>query len=218
MFYDLPIAEYGDINYKINKKYCDRHNIDIICEHEKMHLNRHSAWERLPLILKHIDNYDYIIWIDADAFFYYNERNICEIIKEHFNENINFIFSKDINCTGNDDINTGFFIVKNTQFSKDFINKWSFDEELYNSNPYPKWWDQGVLIDMYRKNIMNIIHNSISLDYGTLQHFVKEEIYDVSYEPYVLHLSEKSREERIETSSVYLELLTGIEESLAKIQ
>ena len=30
MWYDENIALYGDINYKINKKYCDKNNIELI--------------------------------------------------------------------------------------------------------------------------------------------------------------------------------------------
>lgn len=35
MFYDENIKEYGDINFKINKMYCNKYNIDIIVSNEK---------------------------------------------------------------------------------------------------------------------------------------------------------------------------------------
>ena len=60
MFYDDNIKSYGEINYKINKKYCEKYNLDIILSNEKKYNNRHSAWERLPLLLDNIMNYDYL--------------------------------------------------------------------------------------------------------------------------------------------------------------
>ena len=187
MYYDNAIREYGDITYKINKNYCNKYNLDLILSNEKMYNDRHPAWERLPLILKHIKNYDYIIWIDADAFFYTDSNNIVDIINK--NINVNFIFSKDL---GNTNINTGFFIVKNTQYSIDFINKWAYDEELYKNNPIQCWWDQGVFVDMYNKNILDIQNNQISYDYGVLQHFDFNELSQFQDKPFIFHLASKS--------------------------
>ena len=70
MFYDDTIKNYGELTYEINKKYCEKYNLDIIVSNEKKYENRPPAWEKLPLLLEHISNYDYVIWIDADAFFY----------------------------------------------------------------------------------------------------------------------------------------------------
>lgn len=204
MFYDSNISEYGDINYKINKIYCEKHNLDLIMSNEKTYTNRHSMWERFPLILKHIENYDYVVWIDADAFFYIDSPNIIEIINN--NLDVNFIFSKD--CAF-DSINTGFFIVKNTQYSIDFINKWAYDEELEKNNPTPYWPDQGVLIDMINKNILDIRNNNYSTcDYGILQHFYEQELCKFQQKPYIYHLAGRTREERLNASITYYNKIT----------
>ena len=202
MFYDENISDYGDINYKINKIYCDKYNLDLILSKDKTYKDRHSTYERLPLILKHIENYDYVIWIDADAFFYIDSQNIIEIIKTNLDNNLdkNFIFSNDITNTN---INTGFFIVKNTKYSIDFINKWAYDEDLYNNNPYKLWWDQGILHNMIYLNILDINNNNIRYDYGVLQHFNKDEIKTLNTQPFVYHLAGKNKEERVKASTKY---------------
>jgi hypothetical protein len=51
MWYDETIASYSDINYEINKIYCDKNNIELIRCNERRYSNRHPAWERIPLIL-----------------------------------------------------------------------------------------------------------------------------------------------------------------------
>lgn len=199
MFYDENVKSYADINYFINKQYCAKYNLELIVSNTHSYSNRHPAWERLPFLLNNILNYDYLIWIDADAFFYNDVNNICDIITQH--ADYNFIFSNDI---GDNNINTGIFIVKNNQYSIDFLTKWAYDEELYNNNPYPAWWDQGVLIDMYNKNILQIQTNSIRLSYGILQHFDEHELNTFPNKPYVYHLAGKDAGVRYAVSNQYL--------------
>lgn len=202
MFYDETIESYGKINYEINKKYCEKYNIDIILSNNnKKYTKRHPAWERLPLLLENISNYDYLIWIDADAYFYIDANDITNII--NIADNYNFIFSNDI---GDNNINTGIFIVKNSQYSIDFLNKWAYDEELYENNPYPCWWDQGVLIDMYNKNIMNIKKNSICLKYGEIQHFYENDKIDKK--SFIHHLAGRNNYIRYETSKKYFDKIS----------
>ena len=197
MWYDENIASYGDINYEINKKYCDKNNIELIRCNERRHSTRHPAWERIPLILKYINDYDYVMWIDADAFFYNDANNILDIIND--NINYNFIFSNDI---GNNNINTGVYIVKNSQYSIDFLTRWLYDEDLYKNNKHPYWWDQGVLIDMFNQNILDIKNNCIIIDYGVLQHFYEDET--IPNKSFIFHLAGRSREIRINHSLNYI--------------
>ena len=211
MFYDDAIKEYSELNYKLNKLYCDKHNIDLILSQEKTYKDKHPSWEKLPLILKHIKNYDYIMWVDADAFFYNDAGNISDIINKHLDKN--FIFSYDTNqLTENDKIvkfiNCGVFIVKNSQYSIDFLNKWAYDEELFKNNSHPEWWEQGVLIDIQKQNILNIKENQFIYDYSILQHFNEKDPGKDSVKPYILHLAGSKTEERVNTSKKYYAKIT----------
>lgn len=212
MFYDDAIKEYSELNYKLNKLYCDKYNIDLILSQEKMYKDKHPSWEKLPLILKHIKNYDYIMWVDADAFFYSDVGNIKDIINEHLDKN--FIFNFDKNQITKDDklinfINCGVFIVKNTQYSIDFLNKWAYDEELFKNNSHSGFWEQGVLIDMQNQNISNIKENQYIYDYSIIQHFNENDQGKVSATPYILHLAGSTTEERINTSKKYYDKITS---------
>lgn len=201
MFYDNNIKEYGDICYNINKLYCDKFNIDIVLSNDKKYNSRHSAWERLPLIIDNISNYDYVMWIDADAFFYNDSENILNIIQKY--NNFNFIFSKDLNSIRESDINSGFMIIKNSEYSINFLKLWAFDEELYKKNTRPYFWDQGVLQDMYRQNILDITKNSIVLNYGLLQHFHNHELPKLNPKPFIYHLAGRNKNKRIDETSKY---------------
>jgi len=189
MYYDDKIKDYGNINSAMNKNYCEKYNLSFICSNTSFYIDRHPAWERIPLLLNNIHNYDYLIWIDADAFFYNHANNITNIINNY--NNYNFIFSNDIS---NNNINSGVFIVKNTQYSIDFLNKWGYDTDLYNNNPYPYWWDQGVLIHMYNNNILDIKNNSKLIDFGILQEFNLND--DLNNNTFVCHLAGRSHIDR----------------------
>jgi len=200
MYYDDNMKEFADLNYNINKIYCNKHNITLIKEHDYTYKNRHPAWEALPYILKHISNYDYLIYIDSDAFFYEDSLDIREIINKHSDKNI--IFSRDIRNYSENiiyDINTGIIIIKNCKYSIDFINFWAYNEQYYEENN--EWFRlQGVVIKLYNDNKYNIKENSIIIDYGILQSF---DLETKNPKPYILHLAGNTFETRIKTSSEY---------------
>lgn len=201
MFYTENMKSYAEINYKINKLYCDNYKIDLLYSNQKKYPKRKANWERLPFLLENIKKYDYLIWIDADAFFYIDSPNITDIINN--NSNSELIFSQDI---GNRNINTGFFIVKNSSFSVDFLKKWAYDEEIYDLCMKKKRWnDQEVMIYLYENNIMDIKNKSVVYDYGILQHFFEKELTNFDNKPFIYHLAGRKIDERNNASKKYYE-------------
>ena len=202
MFHHDPAAAYVRLNRALNAKYCETFCLDFIFAHKRTYLERHPAWERLPLILHHLANYDYVVWIDSDAFFYH-DRDVKEFIAD--NSEHDFIFSKDIRNRG---LNTGVMVVKNTPYAVDFIKRWAYDEELYRNNPRPKFWDQGVLLGMYDKNLLDIRTNSLVVDYLVLQHFLSSELgslTDDKKKPFIYHLAGKPPPIRVAESKKYFD-------------
>ena len=200
-FYDDAIKNYGDITAAINKAYCDKHGLTFIVSHETTYTDRHPAYEKIPLVLKHIEAYDYVLWIDADAFFYLNMPSIVDLIKTYPDKH--FIFSQDWAPNFAHVINSGFFIAKNTSYSIEFLKKWAYDEELYANSPVPGWWEQGVLHLMDGRNTMGIHEMSVKCDYGVLQHFFEHESNLFSKQPFVFHMTKKKGEGRVVTAKQY---------------
>lgn len=206
MFYDENIKDYADNNYKINKLYCKKYNIDIKKSYKRYYKKRTLHWEKLPLILRKIENYDYIIYIDSDAFFYKDSPNIKDLIKLYSEQN--FIFSMDLENKIDDNIiiNTGFFIIKNCNYSKKFLNKWAFDDEVYNIAKKKKWWnDQNGLLYLYNNNFKNIKRRSKLLEFNVMQNF--EFTPNEKNKPYICHLAGISKKKRIKIPKEYLKLI-----------
>lgn len=216
MWYDDAIKEFADINYEINKRYCLKNNYNLIKSSNKQ-LDKHPSWEKLPLILKHIDDYDYIIMCDSDAFFYYDSPKIENVINKHKNKD--FILSGDSfkyitilsNNLNKPDINCGLMIIKNTDFSKKIIHNWCY--KTHQTLACDKW-EQGVLWYLYNTNYMDIQNKSIIIPYNILQNFEKHldqffysKKYGLTNKPFVYHLVGQSKEIRIKVSSDYYNYL-----------
>ena len=184
---------YGNTTYHINKTYCDKHGYDLIFSSQRRHDRNDLAWEKIPMVIEHIKQYDYVIWIDADAHFYIDRGPIEDVIKEH--PRAHFIFSEDgvpkgipaSKVEGYTSINTGFFIVKNTTESEKILNKWAYDDVLFCLRLSA--WDQGVANKMYVTNTCNIRDLSVILPFNVLQNFDKETRHD----PYVRHFAGNSK-------------------------
>lgn len=221
MWYDDKIVSYAENNYKINKIYCEKYGYNLIKSKLRLCNERKPHWERIPLLLKYFDDFDYLIWIDADAHFYIDSPPITNVINS-YPEKL-FIFSGDTDTYATNNnwvINSGFFIVKKCYKSRDILNKWITDCELYKSPELSKpifgsnnWNDQAVLRLMYSKNIENISDNSIIIKYGILQHFdenhkLPENVFGLINRPFIYHCTNGINmiyENRVNNSMKYLE-------------
>lgn len=216
MWYDSTISEYANINYIINKIYCDKNNYSIIKSDIRKCPERKPHWERIPLILEYLNKYDYLIWIDADAHFYTDSPPITNVINTYPDKL--FIFSGDIDAPNNEitcEINSGFFIVKSSEDSKNILDKWLYDDELFTSPKKSekifganKWNDQAVLRIMYNDNINNLKDNSNIIEYGILQHFfetdkLKKQEFNLQKTPFIFHLAGSDNKNRIISSTNY---------------
>tara|TARA_R110002020_G_scaffold432502_1_gene642525 strand:- start:381 stop:1151 length:771 start_codon:yes stop_codon:yes gene_type:complete len=195
MWYDKNHKEFGDINYKINKAYCDKHGYDIIRDSQRRMRNREPNFERIALAKKYLPHYDYVIWLDADAYFYIDSPPIDLVINDY--SEFDFILSSDQDevpesehhCEGMSyghtghaaKINSGFFIVKNTAYSMETLDLWGFDGHFYKAaggaarNGGLGLFDQGVLRLLHLRNVSQFQEHSVLLPFGFLQIYLEEQ-------------------------------------------
>ena len=69
MWYDGNVASYGDVAANINKQFASRHNWTLYQSNETFQSDRDASWEKIPLLLKLVDQgkHDTILWLDSDA-------------------------------------------------------------------------------------------------------------------------------------------------------
>lgn len=108
----------NDINYKINKIYCDNHGIDLLVEA----VSSSSSSEKWACILKELEhgNYDYVISMGMYTHFYVDSPDISAFISD-FGEK-QFLFSGDFE--------SGVLIVKNSLENIEWLKGGSLDAGL----------------------------------------------------------------------------------------
>jgi len=160
-------VSYGEFTEAINKKYCEEKGYTYYCEKDTVKINqalegRSATWYKPKFILEVFENYnpDYILFLDIDAIVCNFDYRIEDFIEEDYN----------IICTedyGPSRLNAGVFIMKNSEWTRELLNKWWLvgDELVGGGTPeagYYKtalWHDQtcfGHLIDTLEDSSANI--------------------------------------------------------------
>ena len=185
MWYDDTIKFYAQNFYKINKLYCRKNNYDIIKSSQRVYRGRHYQtiperqphWERFPLIIREIKKYDWVVWIDADAYFYVDAPPLEDIIEKYDKE---ILLSEDKERVAYPIINTGVMLLKNTKKVIDVVNTWAYSEKLkhkYTILDKQNWIeDQAMVRGCYKDNVDNLKEISVIIPYLELQHFDKREV------------------------------------------
>lgn len=132
---------------KIN--YCNKYGYKFIEDETVYNVDKPIPWTKIPLLLKYINDYDYLVWVDADILI----MNMNTKIEQFIN-----MYPFDIIC-GSDwkMINTGVMIIKCSNFSKEFIKTIETNEYDENEDKNGRYmnWEQGSFINLYDKNFMN---------------------------------------------------------------
>lgn len=153
-------------------QYCEKHGYDFIYAEESLDPTRPIPWSKIPLILNAMENeeYKWIFWTDADALF----MNMAVQLEDLTDENYNFIITKDLNG-----INTGHFLIKNCQWSREFLeavyahteclHHWYWEQQgiIEELNQNPKWLSSIKFIPQRLMNSYSseIIGNSLIWTY-----------------------------------------------------
>jgi hypothetical protein len=98
---------------------------------------------------------DWIVYIDSDAFIaeQYSPMTVLTDAAESFNKALS---NKNSSChfvtqDSHGFVNSGFWMIKNSSYSLDFINRWEKSFEFSENHGYVLAWlhDQGALLDAF---------------------------------------------------------------------
>ena len=135
----------------VNKKsYCKRHGYDFIDDSTVYDDSKPIPWSKIKLLLKYINQYDYLVWIDADILIMNLNIKLESFIEQY--SQYDQICGSDFRMT-----NTGVWFIKNTEFSKLFLQGiWDnvYDPEEDKSERYMNW-EQGSFINLIDKNFLD---------------------------------------------------------------
>lgn len=227
MWFDSAVDSYARVNVEINKAYCSKYGYDLVVS-SRPRTERGPYWERVPLLLEYLPNYDYVVWIDADAHFML-DKDLREILLRVPTKDV--LLSMDIfisawfdgrlwcgeDCTEEkalaSNINSGFIVVKSTAFSASLLHHWGTDEQLLEENLVKEWSDQCTLRLLHYKNWQGFGDRSVVFPFGFLQTFDID--HNIASDALVRHGAGSGPEARLETSLAYLEELQQTGEVVA---
>ena len=135
----------------INKvNYCIKHGYSFIDDESIWDKSKPIPWSKILLLLKHLEKFDYLVWIDADILIMNMDIKIETLIARY--SDYDQISGSDWKMQ-----NTGVWIIKNTDFSKRFLTEvWTnvYDEK---SDPQERYmnWEQGSVINLMDRNVLN---------------------------------------------------------------
>jgi ubiquinone/menaquinone biosynthesis C-methylase UbiE len=180
-FYTANVS-YGKYAEAINKKYCEEKGYTYFCEKNSLKisnelLDRSATWYKPKLIQEVFNTYnpEYILFMDIDAIISDFNKNI----EDYIDENYNLVFTRDV--SSHSVANAGVFIIKNSDWSKEFLNRWwesadifagkdaknlvISEENLENIGYYKHalWHDQTCFTILHEQN-EDIRNNTIIVD------------------------------------------------------
>jgi hypothetical protein len=154
--YYTPNIEYGVYVEKINQLYCQKFNIDYFCEKDEKIINKSIGdrtyhWYKIKLLIEQLEKnqYEYVMFIDIDAFFTKNDYDIIDILKKY--SKYDLIGTEDFDTKMI--LNTGVLIFKNTEWSLNFLKKiWNNGDSLFNGKYKKIRWHEQYIIDITLTN------------------------------------------------------------------
>tara|TARA_R110001599_G_scaffold133843_1_gene311477 strand:- start:344 stop:2539 length:2196 start_codon:yes stop_codon:yes gene_type:complete len=145
--YTKEIADYAVHSENSIKEYCEKQNYTFYIYREKIEENASPNWSKPQALLNHIDDHDYIVWMDSDILILNPEKELESIIEKAPKKFI--LATKDIgdHCM----LNSGVLFFKSHQYTKKLITKWR-DFNGDKSSLYASGGDQEILCETLRKS------------------------------------------------------------------
>ena len=135
--YNEEFKEISDLSFPTVESFCLKNSFD--CERFFIEdFGKPAPWFKIPTLIKEIDSneYDYILWIDADAMILNQNFDIKQIL----DENKSLHISHDPNS-----INSGAMLWKCDKVSRGFLKEvWKLSEKYLNHI----WWEQAAIIEL----------------------------------------------------------------------
>ncbi|KAG6550630.1 hypothetical protein Mapa_007727 [Marchantia paleacea] len=106
------------------QSYVERHGYDFIDASDVLDRNRPPSWSKILAMKKHLPNYEWVFWNDADSVVTNPSITLEGIIDSivgdlDWQHMPDLIVTKDV--TG---VNAGMFFMRNTEWSRQFLDLW----------------------------------------------------------------------------------------------
>jgi alpha-N-acetylglucosamine transferase len=112
---------------------------------------QHPVWQKVYDAEKLIKEYDWVWFLDADAYIMNPDISLQELLSKYEQESsyeTNLVIAND--CNG---FNAGSFFVRKSKWTADFIQKWKAMETREDYPNAEMWKEQAALTHLYQTNV-----------------------------------------------------------------
>ena len=168
--YTDNILELAELTNVSKRNYCKKWGYDFICETATLDADRPPAWSKILLLKDHLDEYDWLYWIDADAIIMNPETPLESIIDERYSMVVAKLESEDL--FGDLHLNTGSFFIKSDAQGKKLLN------DIYQQGQFTNHlcWEQQAFIDLYINN--KWVRDSVKVEHDSKMFNSSAAVYD----------------------------------------
>lgn len=114
--YDDGRKGYGDLTGEVASRYCERHGYTYVRYRELIDPQRIATWNKLIAVQRELPQFDWVLWLDADALIVNPKQSIEELLVSQ-PHNKEMLFSSD-----NQGLCAGVFFAKNTGWVHEFLS------------------------------------------------------------------------------------------------
>lgn len=119
-FYTPNIFSYAKHSLLNILSYAEKHNYAVIVYDKPFNDNVFMCWNKIASIIENLNNYKYLIWIDADAIIVNFDKKFEYFIDKYAGYDL--YLCEDI-VLQKECINSGVMIIKNTPWTNSFFNR-----------------------------------------------------------------------------------------------
>lgn len=151
-FGEIP---YFDYSAQINRKYCERHGYGMYTIEVSPQSERHPIWFKVKGVRDLLRSADFVLFMDADAYFIDHEKTIESLIQDHMGDCIflagndrrdnNFVYS-------DEDANVGVYVIRNSTEGFGLLDDWWNSPLRYGTQTFWQWPLEQDAFNLYVRN------------------------------------------------------------------
>ena len=133
-----PHADLFELSGPSFAIYADRHGYDLAVRQELTDPDRAPSWNKLPFFLELFEDYDVVVWIDADAAIVDSRFDIADELRP---DDLMGVVAHEYD----DQVipNCGVWVLRNDPDVREFV------ERLWNKTEFldHRWWENAAFLD-----------------------------------------------------------------------
>jgi hypothetical protein len=120
-FYNKPASNWGEPCARTMKAYCEQRGYDYIRPEVELVASRSPNWQKPDILLRHLGQYDLLVWVDGDVVITNFDWRIEDVIAQSYFDT-DAHFNSDHNYRGG--FNNGVMFLRNRASVFDLLLNW----------------------------------------------------------------------------------------------